>query len=268
MRYNVILNCDLFYLPVIAIMKSFWKMKNFRYAAAVAAVLVFGAGTATFAEDLAAIQTAQVMPPAVTGLPQPEPIPPAQNKPVFAPPADLMPQPAMTEEPKILDLPPIPVEPTHPMLRLTMDKSEILNLDVPAKSVIVGSDTHLGVFIDAPQRLVLVPRIPGATYFTVMGENGEVIMQRHAVVATPKEKYVRVRRSCALSEGACNTIQTYYCPDMCHEIVAPGAETSSASVTASTGGEEDAPVPPTTTAGAVPPTTTTQNPGNADGSSN
>ncbi|MBK7361953.1 MAG: hypothetical protein IPJ01_06550 [Micavibrio sp.] len=43
-------------------------------------------------------------------------------------------------------------------------------------------------------------------------------MQRHVIVASPKEKYVRIRKSCASSKG-CQPTQVYYCPDMCHEII-------------------------------------------------
>ena len=53
-----------------------------------------------------------------------------------------------------------------------------------------------------------------------MDATGNVVMQRHVIVASPKEKYVRVRRSCATAENKnCQTTQVFYCPDMCHEIV-------------------------------------------------
>lgn len=125
-----------------------------------------------------------------------------------------------------VDLPPIPAEPTHPMLRLTPDKSEIVNLDKPVKTVVVGNENNMQVFLDSSRRLVLVPRLPGATYFTALDEGGNVVMQRHVIVASPKDKYVRIRRTCAMSTGNCASIQTYYCPDMCHEIAATGAPTA------------------------------------------
>lgn len=125
-----------------------------------------------------------------------------------------------------VDLPPIPAEPTHPMLRLTPDKSEIVNLDKPVKTVVVGNENNMQIFLDSSRRLVLVPRLPGATYFTALDENGSVVMQRHVIVASPKDKYVRIRRTCAMSTGSCAAIQTYYCPDMCHEIAATGAPTA------------------------------------------
>jgi hypothetical protein len=113
---------------------------------------------------------------------------------------------------------------THPMMRLTPDKSEIINLDTDVKSLIVGNPLHLNVFMDTTRRLVLVPRSPGATQFTVLAEDGHVIMQRHVIVASPMEKYVRIRRACNAaaagrqSAGNCQDTSVYYCPDMCHPV--------------------------------------------------
>ena len=110
------------------------------------------------------------------------------------------------------------VEETHPMLRLTPDKSELVRLDEDAVSVVVGNPAHLGVLLDTPRVLVLIPRAPGATYFTVLNRDGNPIMQRHAIIAPPKQKYVRIRRSCASVEGGCNATSVYFCPDICHEV--------------------------------------------------
>jgi|GEM_PF-3546257 len=114
---------------------------------------------------------------------------------------------------------------THPMIRLTPDKSEIVNLDTEVKSMIVGNPLHLNVIMDTTKRLVLVPRSPGATSFTALDETGKVIMQRHVIVNGPEEKYVRIRRSCdaARAGGAsvsnCEDMSVYYCPEgLCHPI--------------------------------------------------
>lgn len=108
--------------------------------------------------------------------------------------------------------------PTHPPVRLTPDKSELIRLDRKASTVLVGAPAHLNILPEGPNTLVLIPRAPGATYFTVLDEENKVIMQRHVIVASPKEKYVRIRKSCASSKG-CQPTQVYYCPDMCHEII-------------------------------------------------
>lgn len=112
------------------------------------------------------------------------------------------------------------METTHPMLRLTPDKSEMVRLDRNAVSVIVGNPEHLSVLLDTPDMLVLVPRAPGATHFSVLDEEGEVVMQRHVIVASPKKDYVRIRRSCANAAAGddCRATSVYFCPDICHEV--------------------------------------------------
>jgi hypothetical protein len=109
---------------------------------------------------------------------------------------------------------------THPLLRISPDKSELIKLDRDAVSVIVGNPQHLSVLLDTPNVLVLVPRAPGATYFTALDRQGEPIMARHVVVAAPEKQYIRVRRSCinAEADSGCTAQSVYFCPDMCHEI--------------------------------------------------
>ncbi|MEM6781730.1 MAG: pilus assembly protein N-terminal domain-containing protein [Pseudomonadota bacterium] len=141
---------------------------------------------------------------------------------------------------------------THPMIRLTPEKSELIRLDKDAVSVVVGNPAHLSVLLDTPRVLVLIPRVPGATHFSVLDRNGNLIMQRHAIVASPKQNYVRVRRSCinAGESAGCNATSVYFCPDMCHEINVAQMES-----------EEEAGVPETPTeapAGPVPTDTPEQ----------
>ena len=130
---------------------------------------------------------------------------------------DILPAKSLsTEELSSID----PEEPTHPELRLTPDKSAIVRLDAEAGTVIIGNPNHISILAENTKTLVIVPKMPGATYFTIMDATGNVVMQRHVIVASPKEKYVRVRRSCATAENKnCQTTQVFYCPDMCHEIV-------------------------------------------------
>lgn len=114
---------------------------------------------------------------------------------------------------------------THPTLNLMPDKSELVRLDREASSIVVGNSSHVSVLLDAPRLAVVIPRSPGATYFTVLDKDGNVIMQRHVIVAAPKKNYVRVRRSCAgENAGNCQPTSVYFCPDMCHEIGSGDAE--------------------------------------------
>lgn len=120
-------------------------------------------------------------------------------------------------------------EHTHPPIRLTPDKSEIINLDQAAGSIIIGNPNHLSILADSASRLILVPRAPGASYFTILDRSGNIIMQRHAIIASPKKKYVRIRRSCANASDDCQETKVFYCPDMCHEIKIDNGEDSASS---------------------------------------
>lgn len=124
----------------------------------------------------------------------------------------------------VLDMPAItaqsndPAMADYPILRVTQDKSEMVKLEMEAASVIVGNPNHISVLLDTPDTLVVVPRAPGASHFTVMGKDGSVIMQRHVIVGAAKEQYVRIRRSCGADDRNCQPTSTYFCPDMCHEV--------------------------------------------------
>ncbi len=142
----------------------------------------------------------------------------AQTKP---PTEGLMP-PLASEASPAAQLPDLEGE-THPPLNLSPDKSELVRLDREASSVVVGNSSHATVMLDTPRLAVVIPRSSGATYFTVLDKAGNVIMQRHIIVAAPKKNYVRIRRSCNAtssggSGGNCQPTSVYFCPDMCHEI--------------------------------------------------
>lgn len=109
---------------------------------------------------------------------------------------------------------------THPEIRMTPDKSEIIPLDGKAVSIIIGNPQHLSIAAESPSLLVLSPRAPGATSFAVLNAQGEILMQRHVIVDAPKERYLRVRKSCTGSnDKSCETTHVYYCPGMCHRIL-------------------------------------------------
>lgn len=111
---------------------------------------------------------------------------------------------------------------THPVLNLTPDKSELVNLEKEAASVIVGNPNHINVMLDTPNTLIVVPRASGASHFTVVGKDGSIIMQRHVIVGGGSNdgNYVRIRRSCGNNTGsrACEATSVYFCPDVCHEV--------------------------------------------------
>ncbi len=106
----------------------------------------------------------------------------------------------------------------YPLLRLTPDKPETVQLDRAAVNVLIGNDTHLQIIPDTSRNLILMPRKPGTTYFKALDAAGEVIMQRHVVIAPPKHNYVRIRRACSADQRDCKAYSMYYCPDICHEM--------------------------------------------------
>lgn len=128
---------------------------------------------------------------------------------------------------------------THPALKLTPDKSEIVRLDRPAGIVIVGNPLHINVLVDSTNTLVVVPRAPGASNFIVLDQNEDVIMNRHVLVSAPTKNYVRIRRSCGNSPDNCEETSMYYCPDLCHEITMDNSDNSIGSSESNSTSEDD-----------------------------
>lgn len=106
----------------------------------------------------------------------------------------------------------------EPALRMTPDKSQLITLKREATSVMVGNPNHIEIVAESSNTLVIIPKEPGASHFTVLDQNGDVIMQRHVIVAAPQKSYLRIRRTCARGDEGCQTTSMYYCPGMCHEI--------------------------------------------------
>lgn len=107
-------------------------------------------------------------------------------------------------------------------LHLTPDRSELIRLPRSAASVIVGNPAHISVLAESANTLVVVPLAAGASHFTALDEHGDIILQRHVIVASPQKNYIRVRRTCAKGSEDCQDTSVYYCPDMCHPIVMGG----------------------------------------------
>lgn len=110
-------------------------------------------------------------------------------------------------------------------LRLTPDKSELIRLPRSAASVVVGNPAHISVLAESANTLVIVPRAAGASHFTALDDKGEIILQRHVIVAAPQKDYLRVRRTCTRGDDSCQATSVYYCPDMCHEIAMDQSDT-------------------------------------------
>lgn len=147
-------------------------------------------------------------------------------------------------------------EETHPPLRMTPDKSEILVFEETVGRVIIGNDAHLNIMMDSARRLIVVPRVPGATHFSVLSSDGKVLMQRHAIVAAPTEKYVRIRETCMAEAEGCMPVRMFYCPGMCHEVAIVGENNTSFSGSIAAVDDDKKDTKPTT----PPPATGTDKP--------
>jgi len=147
----------------------------------------------------------------------------------------------------------LPESATHETLNITPDKSELIRLDTAVGSVIVGNPNHISVLAESSKTLIVVPRQAGATHFTVLGKDGKVLMQRHVIVASPKQNYVRVKKVCMEDQENCRPTNVYYCPDMCHEIgqasTEEGGSSDSAAAEESNGSQ---PPPPSDGGGDIP----------------
>jgi hypothetical protein len=105
---------------------------------------------------------------------------------------------------------------------LTPKESKIIDLDQSVGSVVVANPAHASVFLDTPQKIVILPREPGATEFTLLNQGGDEIFTRTIVVTERDTPLVRVRRIC--SGDDCDGDIVYYCPDICHAVAPSGGD--------------------------------------------
>lgn len=104
-------------------------------------------------------------------------------------------------------------------IRLTPDTTKIIRLNEDAASVIVANPMHADIVLDSPRLLVVMPRQPGTTLFTVLNAEGKTLLETNVIVSgTAKPQYVRIRRACSGQQQGCMPSSYYYCPDGCYEV--------------------------------------------------
>ena len=120
----------------------------------------------------------------------------------------------------------------YPPLRMTSDKPEVVHLNKPATNIIVPNKDHAIIRPDTRRTLIIQPRQPGATFFRALDKKGDLIMQRHILVGTPKQDYVHIRRSCDADDEGCERESTYYCPGRCYtvNVQQPGSQSGGGNV--------------------------------------
>jgi len=104
------------------------------------------------------------------------------------------------------------------ILRLTTNKDKLVRLDKDAASVIVNNPEHASVMLDSPRLLIVMPRQPGATSFSVLDSAGNTILHKEIIVTNVQPQYVRIRRMCAGSDASCAPTSYFYCPNGCYEV--------------------------------------------------
>lgn len=115
------------------------------------------------------------------------------------------------------------------VLRLAPGKSKTVKLEHDAASVIISNPAHATVFLDSARLLVVVPRAPGATSFTVLDQQGKTLLTQAVMVSErDDEDYVRVTRICGADNPNCVASTTYFCPDNCAPVSVPGVENNAA----------------------------------------
>ena len=123
-----------------------------------------------------------------------------------------------------------PAQEENTDLRLTSNKNQLIRLDQDAASIIVNNPDHVSVMLDSPRLLIVMPRLPGTTSFTVLNSGGEIVLQKNVIVTNVQPKYVRVRRVCAKGDTSCVPAAYYYCPDGCYEVTPVAPDGGGASV--------------------------------------
>jgi len=122
------------------------------------------------------------------------------------------------------------------ILRLTPDRTKVIRLDEDAASVIVANPAHATVLLDSPRLLLVMPRQPGATTFTVLNAKGDEILQKDVLVTATEPKYVRIRRMCNSNDASCASNSYFYCPNGCYEVQAVQPDAAGGDIPAIAGG--------------------------------
>lgn len=139
----------------------------------------------------------------------------------------------------------VPQKTTHPPLHMTPDQSMILEFDKPIGRIILPHAQHINILRDAEKRAVVIPHAPGTTYFIILDTNGETLMKRHVIVASPKQNYLRIRRNCNGGSRNCEQTSVYWCPNMCHQMhISDGGNPAAAGGTIAPEGNGDSAMTP------------------------
>ena len=101
------------------------------------------------------------------------------------------------------------------VITLNLASSHIIDLPAPASTILIGNPAAVNAILDNPRRLILMPLQPTATNITVLGRDGQMMLQAIIMVSPRREQAVMIDRHC--TSGACPPSTMHYCTD--HECL-------------------------------------------------
>lgn len=116
------------------------------------------------------------------------------------------------------------------LIRISPNQPKILHLKENAVSVIISNPTHATVILDTPRVLIIIPKEPGATAFTVLNAKGDVIIEKNILVSARVNEHVRIRRVCSEDDTSCVSQEVFYCPNGCYAVSTQSSGATSASI--------------------------------------
>ncbi len=94
---------------------------------------------------------------------------------------------------------------------ISPDSPRIIQLSEDASSVIVGNPEHASVAMDNPRLLLITAKRPGMTGLTILGKNGQVILQENLIVNGPTQNFIRIKNACVNGGDNCQPTRMFHC---------------------------------------------------------
>lgn len=130
-------------------------------------------------------------------------------------------------------------------LDISPDSPRIVQLSEDASSVIIGNPEHASVAMDNPRLLLITAKRPGMTGLTVLGKNGQVILQENLIINGPTQNFIRIKNACINGGDGCQPTRMFHCEKdtACNNVIVSEPTVSGQGGGASSGGGEQSLVP-------------------------
>lgn len=144
---------------------------------------------------------------------------------------------------------------SHAEINVEYSGAYVLKLDTAASDVIIANPKVADVTVQAPDRLVIIGKLPGVTRLIVMSNNDIALDTQIVVTAKNKSNEVSVFRP----DGANITEALFACGDRCTQVPGTGRTATGQGSGGGGGGQpaggEPGPIPAEPTVDNVPPGT-------------